>query len=177
MKVKIALVAALILTNLFWGYQVYLNRQAAQEATTTVYRLSGSHGSWSVVDYLIILTPNSISRGHGKLVYTGDKSALKDATDFFIEVREEARDGKKQGVLGFASNFIDEALIDTGLKEDFGSVSHELNRLEALKDIRHFESSEVSIRWKDQMGNRHEETLSLDIDQTIQLGDYEARMD
>ncbi len=170
MKVKVGLLVALILTNLIWGYQAYQFKQDELVSATTIYRLSGTSDSWAVEDYLIIVTPNYISRGHGRLLYTNALEDLEGATDFSVKALEKDSKGSKGTVFHFASNLIDSGLSQNGLKEDFGSIGQANDQYEKLTDKSHYDSTEIEIRWKDSMGTLHQDLVKLSIVKTISLG-------
>lgn len=71
-KIIFLLSAIFIISNVVWGFMYFKRIDAPSNISVQVYDLRGTGELWDITDYKIIVSPNKVLRGHGKLTYKGD---------------------------------------------------------------------------------------------------------
>ncbi|MEK3740380.1 MULTISPECIES: hypothetical protein [Paenibacillus] len=170
-KLILVLVAVVIISNAIWSY-LYFNKEFETNLNTgvQVYTLKGTGDTWDVLDYKIIISSSKILRGHGKLVFKGDPSALVNSSYYKYEVNEKNTNNKDETVLVNEARSTD-GPVSILSNTDIGSITGPYSYDELNKNRQNYENTTLSITWNDNEGEIHSETISLDIESEISLKD------
>ena len=168
-KIIFLLSAIFIISNVVWGFMYFKRIDAPSNISVQVYDLRGTGELWDITDYKIIVSPNKILRGHGKLAYKGDPKNVENSTYYKFEFKEINPYGKYETVL------VNEASSDAGPVSlldnlnNIGSITSEYSYDELNKNKQNFESTTLTITWNDNEGEFYSETVDLFIESTTTL--------
>ncbi|RRJ61734.1 hypothetical protein EHV15_01145 [Paenibacillus oralis] len=107
-KIIFLLSAIFIISNVVWGFMYFKRIDPPSNIVVQVYNLNGTGEVWDITDYKIIVSPNKILRGHGKLAYKGDPKNVENSTYYKFEIKKINPYGKDETV------FVNEASSEAG---------------------------------------------------------------
>jgi len=166
-KIIFLLIAALIISNVIWGYLYF----KVDHPAVHVYNLKGTGEMWDITDYKIIVTPSNILRGHGKLAYKGDPKNFEKITYYQMKFEELNLDGNYDIVYMTEASSKEGTVAIPANLNDIGSITREYSYNEPKKDIHNYNSTTLTITWNDNDGKLHSESIRLSIENEINL-DY-----
>ncbi|KKO54658.1 hypothetical protein [Paenibacillus sp. DMB20] len=167
------LIGVIILSNGVWSNFYFYNQDEPEYNTgAQVYILNGSGERWDVEGYKIIISPRKILRGHAKLVYKGNPNEIDKSTYYKYEIKERNND-KNETVYSSSSSSNDGSVSILSNLNDVGSITGSYSYDELNKNKQTYESTTMTIAWKDNKGKMHSETIDLEIHSDISINDYE----
>lgn len=168
-RIIIVLTGVFLLSNAIWGFMYFKKAKEPLNTNVQIYSLNGEGENWDVINYKIIVSPTSILRGHGSLVYKGEPQNIENSSYYMFEAQEKNKDNIYQTVYvkEVISNSDSASILDN--INDIGSMTSEYSYDELEKDRQNYASSTLTITWNDNEGKLHSETVNLDIDNEIFL--------
>ncbi|PZD97304.1 hypothetical protein DNH61_02830 [Paenibacillus sambharensis] len=172
-KLLAVLAGTLVLSNVIWAY-LYLSQtppdpKVSDEAEVKLYTLSGSGHRWDITGYKILISPDKIMRGEGKLTYKGEPGELRDSSYFEMTFRESTPAGGMEAV------FSNEYRSDNGPvsilpnAERMGRIAGPYSDGEADKTKADYENTVLEVIWEDEQGQIQTEFVELNIDDEVIL--------
>jgi hypothetical protein len=164
MKRTIVILAGLLLlSNIFWSAVYFGNKKKLEDDMSVVlYTLNGSGQLWDVKNHNIVITPDSIIRGHSELIFKGDPEQIEDSKYFsytFIETNHK----NEQGVVLTSETQSNDGPISILSNLNVGSISDSYSYDETRKSKSNYESTVVEILWNDKSGETKRELVELNI--------------
>lgn len=168
-KTIVLLLSIIIISNGIWSYMYFNSVDKSSNIEVQVYTLNGTGEKWNITDHKIIISPNKILRGHGKLAYKGDPTDIENSTYYKLEFKETNSYGKYETVYANVGSSKGGPVSILADLNDTGSIKSEYSYDELQKDRQNYESTTLTITWNDNEGELHSETINLSIDNDMDV--------
>lgn len=170
-KTIVLLLGIIVISNGIWSYIYFssVDKDKSSNIEVQVHTLNGKGEMWDITDYKIIISANSILRGHGNLAYKGDPTDIENSTYYKLEFKEINPFGEYETMYANeASSKGGPVSILTNLN-DTGSIKSEYTYDELKKDRQNYQSTTLTITWNDNEGELHTEAINLSIDNDMTI--------
>lgn len=154
-KLYLFLIIFLLLTNV--ATLLFFSTQSSKTNNYYYLKLENETKSWKLSNFEIIITPEKIKVGNGKIYYLGNLNDIEDATFFDYKLYVDNLGGKQmiQNKTIAGPPIYDAGFIETG------SIESLLIKNENKINIGNFKNIYAVIKWETKDGQIFEEKMNL----------------